>query len=65
MNPQEITTDEKRVVYPSYHNIQNSSTAVMSVLLADNEDVKWHWHHSSSGSIVIGYTIVKNDSIKI
>ena len=37
--------------------------ALISVQLADDEDVQWHWSHFADGrSVVTGYTIVKKES---
>lgn len=60
----ETLTGGKRVIYPpNYHNRINSSSAVVSVLLADDEEVEWHWYHSQAGSMITGYTIKKRIDI--
>jgi hypothetical protein len=33
--------------------------AVLSVQLAKDEDVQWVWTHTTKGSYVSGYTIIK------
>ena len=56
----ERTTDGKRIVYApqsTYPLPHNTTTGVISVALADNEEVEWHWSHSEAGSFVNGYTV--------
>ena len=53
------TTDGKRIVYPP---IAQNGTGIMSVLLAEDEEVEWHYSHSLAGTTVTGYTIVKKEN---
>jgi hypothetical protein len=56
----ERTTGGKRIIRapnPIGFPFTQTTSANMSVLLADNEDVEWHWTHLPNGSYVSGYTI--------
>jgi len=50
------TTDGKRIVYPP---IVQNGTGIISVLLAEDEEVVWYYSHSLEGTTITGYTIVK------
>ena len=55
------TADGKRVVYPPVACTAGASP-ILSVVLNEDEDVKWYWTHFPGGeSIVTGYEIVKRD----
>lgn len=51
----ERTTDGRRIVYAPQST--SSLTGIISIALADNEDIEWHWSHSEAGSVVTGYTV--------
>ncbi len=38
--------------------------AVQGVMLAANEDVQWSWTHTTNGSYVSGYSIVRRGKVK-
>lgn len=53
---------QKRTVYAPQPNDAQQAPAVISVELAEDEDVQWQWTHYTDGrSAVTGYTIVKRD----
>ena len=52
------TTTEKRLVTAPDHG---NCTGVISVLLADDENVEWIWTHTPNESWVSGYRIIKKD----
>lgn len=52
----DCTTGGKRQVFPPVRvGAIETTSAVFSVWLADNEEVEWHW----SDNVVVGYTIRK------
>lgn len=54
--------NNKRIVYPPINSQVNKQGAVISVVLSDDEDVKWIWTHLSNGeSFVSGYEIIKKE----
>ena len=51
---------QKRIVYAPQPDTSVSAPAVISIELAEDEDVEWQWTHLANGkSIVTGYTIIK------
>lgn len=56
---EERTTDGRRIVYAprAAYPANNTTRMIVSVALADDEDVEWHWSHSEAGSVVTGYTV--------
>lgn len=62
MDQSERQAPEKRTVYAPQPNDAQQAPAVISVELAEDEDVQWQWTHYTDGrSAVTGYTIVKQD----
>ena len=53
---------ERRTEYAPASDAPPGSSHVISVDLADDEEVRWHWTHYPGGqSVVTGYDIVKRD----
>lgn len=51
---------QKRIVYAPQPDTTLSAPAVISVELAEDEQVEWQWTHLANGkSIVTGYTIIQ------
>jgi hypothetical protein len=62
-NSQEKT--EKRKEYAPLSDTAAGSSPVISVDLADDEEVRWHWTHYPNGqSVVTGYDIVNKEGEK-
>ncbi|MBV9790630.1 MAG: hypothetical protein JOZ51_20725 [Chloroflexi bacterium] len=60
MDQDEQQEPQKRTVYAPQSNDAQQTPAVISVELAEDEDVQWQWTHYTDGrSAVTGYTIVK------
>lgn len=57
-------TDGRRVVCSPVQHI-NETTAIMSAILGDDEDIEWHYVYGVDGRIaaVNGYTITKKAQI--
>jgi len=55
--------NEKRVVAAPQAGSEEKSAQVISVELADDEEVRWQWTHYPDGtSAVTGYEIIKKQS---
>jgi hypothetical protein len=51
---------EKRVISAPQRGSEDKSAQVVSVELADDEEVRWQWTHYPDGtSAVTGYEIIK------
>ena len=62
MDRNEQQEPQKRTVYAPQPNDAQQAPAVISVELAEDEDVQWQWTHYTDGhSAVTGYTIVKRE----
>jgi hypothetical protein len=60
MDQNEQQEPQKRIVYAPQPNHAQQAPAVISVELAEDEDVQWQWTHFNDGrSAITGYTIVK------
>lgn len=55
-----VTTDARRRVVPPPPYV-DMRTGVISVLLADDEEVEWLWYNND----VIGYTITRKPRVRI
>ncbi|HEY0733478.1 MAG TPA: hypothetical protein VGD69_01105 [Herpetosiphonaceae bacterium] len=60
MDQSEQQEPQKRTVYAPQPNDAQQAPAVISVELAEDEDVQWQWTHYNDGrSVITGYTIVR------
>jgi hypothetical protein len=59
------TAYEKRIVHAPITCISNGLSPVLSVLLEEDEEVRWQWTHYANGqSVVSGYEVIKNKEEK-
>jgi hypothetical protein len=60
MDHSEQQEPQKRIVYAPQPDTTLSAPAVISIELAEDEDVEWQWTHLANGtSIITGYMIIK------
>lgn len=56
---------EKRIVHPPATEGTERTSSVLSVALAEDEEVNWLWTHLPDGrSLVTGYEVIKKDGEK-
>lgn len=56
------TKEGERIEYAPTAGDFCALPGVVSVVLGDDEEVRWHWtHYPGGGSVVTGYEIVKKD----
>ncbi|MEE8399928.1 MAG: hypothetical protein V3S89_13040 [Desulfobacterales bacterium] len=54
-----MTQESKRSVEAPEPSFQGAPAMISNVLLAEDEEVQWNWTHTSEGSYVSGYQIIK------
>lgn len=60
MSQDQQAAKKTRTVYAPQAEGVSAAPQVISVELADDEEVEWQWTHTADGkSIVTGYTIIK------
>jgi len=65
MNQIPQTRSEKRIVHPPSAGGAEGASPVLSVTLAEGEEVNWLWTHFPDGrSVVTGYEVIKKDGEK-